>query len=206
MDIRRFSRAYARSPIGIASFLAALAAGIAGSLIGLRPLLAAALCALVFVALAALGLAFGVAQRAAVSESGRADRAAAGERLAEAAEARRRLAALRISDHSIAQARDLVVLETGRLVEDCGRAGTYDPQAVQAAIDALGLVDAWQKEADSSAVERRFDLPDADPFPDAAGRTAASLREKAALIASRRAEALGEAPPSDRLSIEEELK
>ncbi len=186
--------------------LLALAIGVAASLLGLKPGASALACAVAFAAFVAAALASGFAQRAAVSEAGRAGGAQADSRLSEAASARARLAALRIAEPSVAQARDLVVLEAGRLVEDCRRAGTYDPEAVQAAVDSLGLVDAWLKEADSSAIERRFDLPDADPFPEAAKRTAEALRGKAALIASGRARAVGEPPPSDRMAIEEELK
>jgi hypothetical protein len=206
MEIRAFSRAFARSPYGIGSVLAALGFGVAAALMGA----AAALSVLVslggFAALLALGLAFGLVQRAAVAEAGRESGAKAASRLAEAASARKRLAALRIAQAELAAARDLVVLEAGKLVEDCSRAGTWDPEGVQAVIDSLALVDAWLKEADESSVEKRFGLPDANPFPEAAGRTARALRDKAAIIAARRAAATGELPGADRIAIEEELK
>jgi hypothetical protein len=206
MDMREFSRAYARSPLGIVSFLVALCVGSIAALRGLSPLLAllAALGSLaVFLA---FGLGIGFAQRAAVAESGRASSLKAESRLAAAAEARRRLAALRLTEPEVAAARDLLVLEAGRFVEDCRRAGTYDPEGVEAVVDAPALVDAYLKEVDESSVERRFGLADEHPFPEAAKRTAEALRAKAALVSERRASATGEIPGADRIAIEEELK
>jgi hypothetical protein len=206
MELRSFARAYARSPLGIGSFLLAAGGGLAALLLGLGAALAvlaaAAFLGLFFI----LALALGGAQRAAQSEAGREFGAKAEARLAEVSDARRRLAALRLADSAVAGARDLVVLEAGRLVEDCSRAHIYDPEAVQAVLDSLSLVDAWLKEADSSSVEKRFDLPDADPFPEAARRTADALRAKAAAVAAGRARATGEIPPSDTIAIDEELK
>jgi len=77
----------------------------------------------------------GAGQRAAVAEVDREARAKAESRLADAADARKRLSALRLADPDVANARDLVVLEAGRLVDDCRRAGTYDPEAAQAVLD-----------------------------------------------------------------------
>jgi hypothetical protein len=113
---------------------------------------------------------------------------------------------LRLCEPELASARDLVVLEAGKLVEDCSRRGVYDPQAVQAVLDSVELVDAYLKEADESSTERRFSMPEAHPFPEAASRTTQALREKATLIAERRENATGEIPGSDRIAIEEELK
>jgi hypothetical protein len=113
---------------------------------------------------------------------------------------------MRLADPAVAAARDLLVIEAGRLVEDCGRARTYDPEAVQAVIDAPALVDAWLREADESSTERRFGMADANPFPEAAARTAEALRAKAALVSARRAQAIGELSGADRIAIEEELK
>jgi hypothetical protein len=206
MDIREFSRAYFRSALGIGSCLLALAAGAAARLIGLSLPVAALLSAATLALLFAAALVSGFGQRAAVAENDREALARAGARLAEAAEARRHLAALRLPEPEVAKARDLVVLEAGRFVEDCQRAGTYDPEGVEAVLDSLALIDAWLKEADESSVEKRFDLADANPFPDAAKRTAEALRAKAALVSARRAAASGEIPGADRIAIEEELK
>ena len=206
MDIRGFSRAYARSPLGLGSFFLALCAALGARVAGLALPVAFLIGVGCLAAVCAAALAFGVGQRAAVAEADREALAKAESRLAEAAEARKRLAALRLADSEVSSARDLVVLEAGRLVEDCRRAGTYDPEAVQAVLDSLGLVDAWLKEADESAVEKRFGAADPHPFPEAAKRTAEALRAKAALVSAGRAAAVGEMPGADRIAIEEELK
>jgi hypothetical protein len=206
MDIRAFSRSYARSPLGIGSILAAAGAGTASALLGAAAPLAILAGLASFAALLALALALGLGQRAASTELERESGAKASERLAEAASARKRLAAMRLSQPELASARDLLVLEAGRLIEGCGAAGTYDPEGIAAIVDSLALVDAWLKEADESSVERRFGLPDANPFPEAARRTAQALREKAVLVAARRQAATGEIPGADRIAIEEELK
>lgn len=205
MDLRQFARSYARSPLGIVSLFAAAGAGAAALALGAPPAasLLAALAALAL--LVGLGLALGLGQRAAAAELEREAGAKAGSRLAEAASARARLASLRLAQAEVAAARDLLVLEAGRFIEGCERAGTYDPEGVAAVVDSLALVDAWLSEADASSLEGRFGLPDASPFPEAASRTAAALRDKAVLVSARRVAATGELPGADRIAIEEEL-
>ena len=206
MQPRRFVRASARSPLGIGLFVLAIATGAGARLIGFN-LVPSVLAGLGLLGLSLVAvLALGLMQRAAVAEIDREFGERAAARLAEAAAARKRLATMRIADPAVAQARDLLVLAAGRLVEDCGRAHTYDAEAVQAVIDGPDLVDAWLKEADESSIERRFGLPDANPFPEAARRTAEALAAKAALVSAHRASAVGEISGADRIAIEEELK
>jgi hypothetical protein len=206
MKPRQFVRAAARSPLGIGVLVFSVAASVGARLAGLGLGLS------ILAGLGCLGgslfalLALGLLQRAAVAELGRTFDEEVARRLAEAGAARKRLAVMRIADPAVAQARDLLVLEAGRFIEDCGRARTYDPEALQAVSDGPILVDAWLREADEMSVERRFALPDANPFPEAARRTAEALATKATLIAARRAAAIGEIPGADRLAIEEELK
>lgn len=206
MDIRSFFRAYAKSPLGLGSILVALGAGAASLIMGLSVGLSAVFAIASFTVLLLAALFLGVGQRAAVAETDREAKAKAADRLAVAEAARKRLASLRLAQVEVASARDLLVLEAGSFIEHCGRARTYDPEGVAAIVDSLALVDGWLKEADESSVENRFDLPDANPFPEAATRTARALRDKAALIASRRAAATGEISGADRLAIEVELK
>ena len=206
MDKRSFLRSYVKSPLGIGSILAAVVVGAAALLLGLTFLLSILVAIAAFAILLVLGLAVGAGQRAAVAETDREAGGKAAERLAQAADARKRLATLRLPPGEVASARDLLVLEAGRFVEDCGRAKTWDPEGVAAIIDSLALVDGWLKEADESSVERRFATPDANPFPDAARRTAQALRDKASVVTARRAAATGEMPGTDRIAIEEELK
>jgi hypothetical protein len=206
MDLREFTRAYARSPLGMGSLIAALAAGAAAAILG-APLALSGLLALAVLAVAlALALVTGFGQRAATAELSREDGSRASVRIEAAAQARKRLASLRLAQAELSSARDLLVLEAGRLIECCGRVGSYDPEGLAAIGDSLELVDAWLREADESAVERRFELPDANPFPEAAAKTAQALREKALFIAARRASLSGEISGADRIAIEEELK
>jgi hypothetical protein len=206
MDTSSFLRSYCRSPLWIVSFFIALGLGSSSSLLGLSAILSIVLGLGSLAAILVVSFALGFGQRAAVAEIQRSDAEKARSRLAQAAEARKRLASLRLAEPEVAVARDLVVLEAGRLVEDCGRLGTYDPEAVQAVLDSVELVDAWLKEADENSTERRFSMSEAHPFPEAASRAAQALREKAALIAKGRAESTDEIPGADRIAIEEELK
>jgi hypothetical protein len=203
---KQFLLAFARSPLGVGALLLSIAVGVGAGLMGGHAVLASfAGIGMLGLCLAA-GLSLGLVQRAAVAEIERELGAKAARRLARAATARKRLAAMRIADPTVAQARDLLVLEAGRLVEDCGRAKTYDPEAVQAVVDGPALVDAWLREADESSIEQRLGLPDANPFPEAARRTADALVAKARLVSARRAAAIGEIPGSARIAIEEELR
>lgn len=219
MDIRAFARAYARSPLGIGSLLVALAAGLVvfarGAPLGLALLLAFGL----FSLFSALALALGLGQRAAEGELDRERRGQAEGRLEEAAAARARLAAMRLSDAEAGKARDFLVLEAGNYVEACRREGGYDPEAVEAILDSLALVDAWLKEVDEASIERRFiqgaahggDQERAAHGGDQEGAATAAtlaraLREKAAFVAGRRTAITGEVSATDRLEIEEELK
>jgi hypothetical protein len=204
MENREFPKLYIRSPAGIVSLVGAAGAAILlFATSGPLAALAGALGVLGVSALLALFTPLGA--RAAAAEAERQASARALQRLAAAAEARARLAALRLAEPAVSSARDLLVMEADRFIE-AGRAGAYDPQAAAAIEEGLGLVDAWLKEADAAAVEKRFGLVDADPFPEAASRTAAALRAKAELVARGRGSASGEIPPSDAMEIEEELR
>jgi len=206
MDTREFINRYARSPLGIGALLLALGAAAIAAVLGAPPPVYLSLAlALIFSSFVA-ALVTGLGPGAAVREGEREAREKARSRMAKAGEARKRLAALRLPEGPVARARDLLVLEAGRLIETFEGSGAWDPEAAQAVVDSLDLVDAWQREADEAATERRFSLPDRNPFPEAAERTASALRDKAALISSHRAAAAGELPPVDRVAIEEELK
>jgi hypothetical protein len=206
MESREFVGRYARSPWGIASFFVALGSGAAASALGASAATIVVVAAFVLAGALALGLATGLGQRAATAEGEREARGRAAERMARAKDGCARLAAMRLPEGEVARARDLVVLEAHRLEESFARLGAYDPEAAQAVSEALDLVDGWLKERDESATERRYGLPDANPFPLADQRTAEALKRKAAAIAKGRADASGEIPPADRAAIEEELR
>jgi len=206
MNSRDFARRYARSPWGIGSAFLALGAGLLAAALGASPVAGMGAGVAVLGACLGLSLATGLGQKAAVVEAERDSLARASDRMRLVAEARARLEALRLPAGEVARARDLAALEAGRLGETFARSGAYDPEAAQAVLDCLEIVDAWMRERDQAATERRFDLPDADPFPEAERRSAAAIREKAAIVARRRAAAAGDIPPADLVAIEEELK
>jgi len=206
MEKREYLRLWARSPVGIGSAALALAAGAAVGAAGAGLPLAILGAALAYGAALAASLVVGWGPRAAVAEAERETAAAAAARIREAAEAKRKLAVLRLADPEVAAARDLAVLEADKFLEACRSSESCDPVGAQAIADCVDIAGAWMREADASSTERRFGMPDADPFPDAAQRSAAALRDKAALISGRRSATSGEAPPSERLEIEEELR
>jgi hypothetical protein len=206
MDSREFFGRYARSPWGIATLFVSVLAGIVAGALGAGLPVSFLIGVAGAGATIALGFATGRGQRSAIAEADRDAASRAAARIRAASEARARLAALRLPAGEAAGARDLVVLEAGRLAETFARSGAYDPEAAQAVLDSLELADALMKERDQAATERRYNLPDAEPFPEAERRVAAALRDKAALIASRRASAAGEIPSADIMAIEEELK
>lgn len=214
MEAKSFFRALAKSPAGIASGLACLAALALCALGGLSAIASIGIALAVLALSCGVALATGLGQRAASGELEREAAEKASSRLAEASEARRRLAAMRLADPLVAAARDLLVLEAGAFIETCSAASTYDPQGVQAILDACELVDAYLTEADKGSIERRFAAPGAGAAassgvvapPEAAARASEAIRGAASLVASRRAAASGEASGADRIAIEEELR
>lgn len=217
MTTRDFLSAYSRSALGIGTHVLALGAGLAiglpsalfsgGILPGLAGFLASA------VLLDGLWFVTGLGPRSAAVEAERLAASKARQRLDGARPGLDRLAALRLPPGPVAQARDHLVIEARRFLEDAGRGlarpdsegPAYDPAALAAMEEALLLVDAWKKEADETSLERRFGAADAHPIADADGRFAESLEEKTALISRGREKVTGEVSPADRLSIEEEL-
>jgi hypothetical protein len=206
MRIREYLRLYLRSAFGLGSLLVAL---LVGFLPG-RVLPGLGLGLAVFAALFLLGLVTGLGSRAAFAESGReaAQRAAAG--LAAMADDRARLAALRLGDEELAKARDLVVLQAGRVIDGAARRKAelpgWDPAAGAALREAIEALDSWLREADETALERRFGTEDAHPFPEAAARVAGLLRDKAAVLAKSVEELSGSPLPSETIAIQEEQR
>ena len=206
MQSGEYLRWYARSALGIGSGFAGMGAAAAVLIAGL-PFWVSALAGLGLVAVTGiLSLAAGWGPRQALAaQESQARRARAG-RLAEAAAVRERIAALRIPDGQVAEAANLVVLAAGEYIEACRREGSDDPLADAAIGEALELVGLFLKEKDEAATERRFGLGDADPFPDAQGRVASALKEKAAALRERRIQIDGGLPPASRMAVREEIE
>ncbi len=211
MRIRDYLRCFFRSAFGMAGIFLSLAGGgfvvvalSAGIVLGLAASLVS------FGIIFAAGLLTGLGSKAAFAESSREAKAKAEESLVAMSEGRRRLAALRLGDAGVAAARDLVVMEAGRFLDACrgpgSRGGTEvrDPASEAAIAEATEVVDAWLREADETAVERRFGTEDLHPFPKADERVIALLKDKARVI-ERGIEAVSGQPPAiDTIAIEEE--
>lgn len=216
MTIRDYFRFLCHSAIGLGALFVALAAGILLIAGGYGPTAAALGFAGAIAVLVVAGFVTGLGPKAAAAEGERLAALSAARKLEEGRDRLLHLSALRLADGEAARARDLVVLEGQRFLESCpagGRGGggreegpAYDPAALAAMGEALELVDAWLREADETAIERRFGSPDSHPIENAEARVAAALREKAAVIVKARDLVSAELPGSDRIAIEEELK
>ncbi|HOX12041.1 MAG TPA: hypothetical protein P5313_16310 [Spirochaetia bacterium] len=203
---RDFLRWYARSPLGMGAFVLSAAAGVGMGLAGVAVPAAVGIGAGAFLAASAAAFASGAGGRAAARERDRDLDASLAAGIAAAAKDRDRIAALRIRDAEVASASAAFALAFGEYLDACRREGTRDPQADDAARDVLAALTAYLRELDGTAVERRFDLPDADPFPEAKARTLAFLKERIAYVRERRLSVDGGLGGSDTLAIREELR
>jgi hypothetical protein len=216
MTIRNYFRFLCHSALGLGALFLALTAGVLLIAGGYGPAIAALGFGGAVVVLVAAGFVTGLGPKAAAREGERLAALSAARKLEEGRDRLLHLSALRLADGEVAKARDLVVLEGRRFLESCpadgkgggGREGgpSYDPAALAAMGEALELVDAWLRESDESAIEKRFGSKDSHPIEDGEARVAVALREKAALIVKARDLVSSEIPGSDRIAIEEELK
>jgi hypothetical protein len=206
MRTRDFLRWYIRSPLGIAALLASIALGLLLGVTGWRASSAAGVALAVFLVVSLVAFFSGAGARAAVRERERDASAALNASLAAAAKLRDRISALRIPDPEIQKASSGFSFAFGEYLDACRREGTRDPAADSAAEEVLAALTVYLEEMNGTSVERRFDLPDADPFPDAKGRTLVYLSERTAYVRDRRMAVDGGLGGSDRLSIREELK
>jgi len=204
MHIIRYINDYARSPLGIANAGLALVAGFAiGSLAGgLAGFLSGAVSlGVVFV----LALYSGIGPRFAAAERERQHWASSKERLAEARTRQKRLASLRVPDPAVKQLVDLVAMQAGMFLGACEKARQRDPLGEDAIAECIELVDLFLKELDDASTERRYKLPDNDPFADAKERISAALRDKASVLEKARLDMEGGLQREDLMAIKEQL-
>jgi hypothetical protein len=211
MTIREYFRFLSRSALGLGALFLSLAAAIFLLTGGYGFVVAGAGFLAAVLVLVALGFVSGLGPKAAVAEGERLQERRATQRLEAGRTSLKRLSALRLPPGHVASARDLVVVEGGRFLEACadnagGRGPGWDAAALAAIDEALGLVDAWLKEADESAIEKRFGSLDAHPLADRDERVQAALKDKAACLVKGRDLVSAEPPAADRIAIEEELK
>jgi hypothetical protein len=211
MTIREYFRFLSRSALGLAALFLSLAAAIFLLTGGFGFVLAGAGFLAVVTVLVLAGFVSGLGPKAAAAEAERLQARKAQERIEGGRASLRRLSALRLPPGEVASARDLVALEGGRFLDTCeansgGRGPAWDASALAAIDEALDLVDAWLKEADETAIERRFGAEDAHPLADGDARVRAALKDKATLLVKGRDLVSAEPPAPDRIAIEEELK
>jgi hypothetical protein len=204
MQLRRYTKDYALSPLGIANGALALLAGIgvgshAGFLAGF--LSGTASLAAVFL----LALYSGLGPRFAAAEQERRLWATGKERLAEAKTRQKRLASLRVPDQGVKHLVDLAAMQAGMFIHACEKARQRDPLGENAIIECIELVDLYLKELDDASTERRYALPDNDPFADARERVSAALRAKAVEMEKARLDIEGGLQREDRMAIKEQL-
>jgi hypothetical protein len=204
MQLRRYIKDYSLSALGLANGGLALLAGfVVGSSAGfLAGLLSGAVS---LVGIFALALYSGFGPRSAATERERRLWAAGKERLAVARAKQKRLASLRVPDPAVKQLVDLAAMKAGMFIGACEKARQQDPLAEDAIGECVDLVDLYLKELDDASTERRYSLPDDDPFANAAGRVSAALHDKIALLEKARLEIEGGLQREDRMAIKEQL-
>ncbi len=217
MTVRKIAGWFFRSSLGIiGSAAAALAAVfVLASGIGVFPAAGLGLAILALAFFVSLSTKNGL--RFLLNRKDGDESEAAGKLLAEAAEARKSMAALRLPDPALSKARDRLVLEAGKFLEDSERRLSdrrvetqslplYDPEAIQAILDARPVLDAVLHELDETASERRFGAEDAHPVQNPVERAIAVLEDKTRDILRGRDRIRGLPDLSVQLEIEEELK
>ena len=204
MNQRDYIAFFARSPLGISTAaLGLVTGGLTWSSIGMMPAIAAGAAAMVLLFAAATLSGYG--PRAAAIESERQAWADASRHLDAAKAHRDRIASLRVPDPEVKALLELAALRGSSYLSACLAAKTRDPRAEAALADCVGLADLYLKELDGAATEKRYGLPDADPFADARSRTVAALRDKIAVIERAARDAGGGLSPSERMDIQESL-
>ena len=153
----------------------------------------------------AIVMVSGLGSTMASSEMDRRAWSAARGHLAAAKEARNRLASMRVPDPEIKALLELAATRGVAYLAACESARSRDPLAEDALAECVSIADLYLKELDGAATERRYGLADADPFADARARTAAALRDKAAIIEKAALDLSGGLSPADRMGVKESL-
>jgi hypothetical protein len=83
---------------------------------------------------------------------------------------------------------------------------SHSPAADERIADSLDLINIFLKELDEASTEKRYRLPDADPFADAKGRVQSALMENARFIRDERIGLDGGLPAEALMRAKEELK
>ncbi len=206
MPSNEYLKWYFRSPLGIGNIFLTLIAGVAAFSGGLAPALGLSIAGGVFLA-AGLGAYFsGLGPAAAVKARDSSLDHARTAKLAQVSTRRKILSMLRIGDAEVASAVQLISLAADEYLEACSREKNNDPYSDAAIDDAADLLGIYFKELDEASREKRFGLPDADPFADSRDRVVLALREKAAILREGRMKVEGGLPAAASMAIREELR
>ena len=197
---------YVRSPLGIGSGFAGLAAAVTAGVAGLPAGIALVAGSAIVALTGIVALLSGLGPRSAVAAMNAAIAQDRAMKLSRAEAVRERLGRMRIGEGKAAEAVHLVVLASGEYLEACKREAAEDPLADAALNEALDIVDIFLKEKDETATEKRFGLKDVDPFADAEDRVVAALMEKASILRERRIQIDGGLPAAGRMAVREEIE
>lgn len=206
MSFKEFLSWYFRSVLGIASLFAGLGSAVAAVASGASLMLALAFGMGIPLMTAGVSLATGFGARQALAARDAARSRQDMQMLEDFSAQRAKLASMRVREPLLKASVDLVILAAGDYLAAARLRGRRDPLAEAALGDAIELVDLFRAEMDERAKERRFDLPDRNPFADAENRVADALKEKAGIISKSTDAISGVLPAEDRMSISEELR
>ncbi len=200
------SRALLSTPVGALGLLLTLTTSLGLFWAGLALPWVLALSPVIGLAWTLLAFATGLAPRALARHRDQTRQRTLRARRDALEQQRKRLTAMRLPDADIAQAVRGFALVFGDYLNTCANQHTRDPHTDVAAEEVLDTLTIYLRERDGAAIERHFDLPDADPFPDAHARTLAFIQERSAQVRQAQMNIEGGLGGHDRLSIREELQ
>jgi len=158
-----------------------------------------------FLVLATAATISGLGPKAASAEQERKTWSKARHFLTAAKAGRDRLASLRVPDPAVKALLELAAMRGSSYLAACEATHSRDPRAEDALSDCVSIADLYLKELDGASTERRFGLPDADPFADARERTLAALRDRIAILEHATFALSGGLSSADRMEIKESL-
>lgn len=118
---------------------------------------------------------------------------------------RERLSVLRIGDEEVRKALEYFLLVSGEYLAACGELAGRSPAADAEIEKVLELCQIFLGEADESSTERRYEVKDGGEFQDYGRRTAAAIRESAAVVKKRTDTDLRGLTRGERMGIIEEM-
>jgi len=192
------------SPPGLAIVGVSLVAGM-GSAFGLSLLAGLVNGIGTLLVLSVVATVSGFGSKAASAELERKAWSKARPFLTAAKASRDRLASLRIPDPAVKALLELASVRGSSYLSACEAARSRDPRAEEALAECVSLADLYLKELDGASTEKRYGLPDADPFADARERTLAALRDRASIIEHATLNLSGGLSSADRMEIKESL-